>query len=75
MCHFFYLQNRIGRVPLDHSAEGFRLKIIDIAEKIGKSLPLGGVVALYGKSGFFALGEVREFEGGLAIKPIKQFDI
>ena len=42
--------------------------------KIGKSLPLGGVVALYGKSGFFALGEVREFEGGLAIKPIKQFD-
>lgn len=32
-------------------------------------------VALYDKDGFFALGEVREFEGGSAIKPIKQFKI
>ncbi len=32
-------------------------------------------VTLFDEQGFFALGEVREFEGGLAIKPIKQFDI
>jgi hypothetical protein len=32
-------------------------------------------VTLYDKNGFFALGEVREFEEGLAIKPIKQFEI
>lgn len=30
-------------------------------------------VKLFDENGFFALGEVREFEGGLAIKPIKQF--
>ena len=43
--------------------------------KIGRSLPLGERVRLVGKDGFFALGEVREFESGLAIKPIKQFDV
>ena len=32
-------------------------------------------VALYDEGGFFALGEVREFESGNAIKPIKQFDL
>lgn len=42
--------------------------------KIGKSLPEGERVALYDGEKFFALGEVREFEGGAAIKPIKQFD-
>ena len=26
------------------------------------------------EKGFFAVGEVREFEDGTAIKPIKQFD-
>lgn len=30
-------------------------------------------VKLFDENGFFALGEVREFDGGLAIKPIKQF--
>lgn len=30
-------------------------------------------VKLFDENGFFALGEVREFENGLAIKPIKQF--
>ena len=34
----------------------------------------GERVTLYDESGFFALGEVREFEDGAAIKPIKQFD-
>ncbi len=44
-------------------------------KKIGVSLPLGERVTLYDEKGFFALGEVREFDTGLAIKPIKQFDV
>ncbi len=44
--------------------------------KLGLSLPLGERVRLLGADGgFFALGEVREFDTGAAIKPIKQFDI
>lgn len=43
--------------------------------KVGFSAEAGERVRLLGESGFFALGEVREYEGGLAIKPIKQFDI
>lgn len=42
-------------------------------KKIGATLPLGARVTLFDKDGFFALGEVREFEDGLAIKPIRQF--
>ena len=42
--------------------------------KISVSLPEGTMVRLYSKDGFFALGEVRAFEGGLAIKPVKQFN-
>ena len=41
--------------------------------KIKKELPLGSVVRLCDSEGFFAVGEVKEFEGGLAIKPIRQF--
>lgn len=44
-------------------------------KKINKELPIGERVRLYDNKSFFALGEVREFESGLAIKPIKQFDI
>lgn len=43
--------------------------------KIKKDYPLGTQVRLYDGQTFFALGEVREFEDGLAIKPLKQFDI
>ena len=43
--------------------------------KIGKSLDLGQRVMLFDESGFFALGEVKDYEDGAAIKPIKQFDI
>lgn len=32
-------------------------------------------VTLWGGGKFFALGEVREFDTGLAIKPIKQFEV
>ncbi len=41
-------------------------------KKINLDLPLGARVRLSDENGFFALGEVREFEGGRAIKPIKQ---
>ena len=44
-------------------------------KKIGKQIPVGTRVTLYDELGFFALAEVREFEGGTAIKPIKQFDV
>ena len=44
-------------------------------KKIGQALPVGERVTLHDELGFFALGEVREFDSGLAIKPIKQFDV
>ncbi len=40
--------------------------------KIHTAFPLGAKVALYDESGFFAVGEVRDFENGQAIKPIRQ---
>lgn len=43
-------------------------------KKIGLDLPVGCRVRLYDENGFFALGEVREYEQGLAIKPIRQFN-
>lgn len=45
-------------------------------QKIGSSFPLETRVRLCDAKGqFFALGEVREYTDGLAIKPLKQFDI
>lgn len=44
-------------------------------KKLGIELVLGERVRLYDKKGFFSLGEVREFENGTAIKPIKKFRI
>lgn len=44
-------------------------------KKLGVTASLGERVTLYDGETFFALGEVREFEEGEAIKPIKQFDI
>ena len=43
--------------------------------KIQKNFSLGARVTLWGENGFFALGEVKKFDTGLAIKPIKQFDL
>lgn len=43
-------------------------------KKINLDLPLGTLLRLSDDKGFFALGEVREYEGGLAIKPIRQFE-
>lgn len=41
--------------------------------KLGIELNILTRVKLYDNDGFFAVGEVREFEDGLAIKPIRQF--
>lgn len=42
-------------------------------KKIGKNLDTGTRVRLYDENGFFAVGEVRDYDGGRAIKPIRQF--
>jgi tRNA pseudouridine55 synthase len=42
-------------------------------KKIGAPLPLGELVRLFDGEEFFALGEVREYDDGLAIKPIRHF--
>ena len=42
-------------------------------KKIGTDYPIGERVRMYDGDGFFALGEVREYEDGSAIKPIKLF--
>ena len=41
--------------------------------KIKKELEVSQIVSMYDDDGFFAVGEVREYEDGLAIKPIRQF--
>ena len=41
--------------------------------KIKKEISVSEIVRLYDANGFFAVGEVREYEDGLAIKPIRQF--
>ena len=41
-------------------------------KKIGADYPVGQRVRLYDES-FFSLGEVRDFEDGRAVKPIKKF--
>lgn len=42
-------------------------------KKINIDLPIGTRVRLTDEKGFFALGEVREYDNGKAIKPIRQF--
>ena len=44
-------------------------------KKISFNAEVGERVTLYDEKGFFALGEVKSFDEGKAIKPIKQFDI
>ncbi len=55
---------RLGRCGVE-----IYLKKISLCAKVGDRF------RMYDERGFFALGEVREFEDGLAVKPIKQFDI
>lgn len=42
-------------------------------KKIGTAGECGELIRLCDRRGFFALGEIRKFEAGLAIKPIRQF--
>ena len=42
-------------------------------KKIGAELNCGDIVRICDKDGFFAVGEVREYPDGLAIKPIRKF--
>ena len=44
-------------------------------KKIKTDYPVGQKFALYGKRGFYALGEVRDYEGGSAVKVIKLFEL
>lgn len=44
-------------------------------KKIGASIPLGVMLRVYDRDGFFAVGEVREYPDGPAIKLLKRFDI
>ena len=43
--------------------------------KIGTDFPLQTLLRVYDKKGFYAIGEVREYPDGLAIKLLKRFDI
>ena len=52
---------------LAHSGLEIYLKKIDLDIKVGTR------VRLFDAEGFFAIGEVREFDEGRAIKPIRQF--
>ena len=52
---------------LAHAGQEIYLK------KIGKELALGALVRLIDAEGFFAVGEVKEFDDGAAIKLIRQF--
>ena len=42
-------------------------------KKLGCEFPVGQRIRLYGEGGFFALGEVRSYPDGDAIKPIRLF--
>ena len=42
-------------------------------KKIGFFAESSELISMYDKNGFFAIGEVREYEDGYAIKPIRQF--
>jgi tRNA pseudouridine55 synthase len=45
-------------------------------QKIGTDYPLGTRVRLYDENAiFFALGEVRDYENGTAVKAIKTFEL
>ena len=64
-----------------------KLTLVDFYEKLSRNgceiyqkkiktyYPVGQKLALYGKCGFYALGEVRDYEDGSAIKAIKLFEL
>ena len=52
---------------LAHNGQPIYLK------KIGRTDPLGTYLRLYDGASFFALGEVREEQEGVAVRPVRQF--
>ena len=44
-------------------------------KKIGAGFPLGTLLRVYDRNGFYAVGEIREYPDGLALKLLKRFDI
>ena len=44
-------------------------------KKVGAAYPVGTRLRLCDADGFFALGEVRDYEAGTAVKPIKQLKV
>jgi tRNA U55 pseudouridine synthase TruB len=68
--------SHLGRVDLsDFFSRLARCGVEIYLKKIGMDIEVGERVTLYDKKGFFAIGEVREFDTGKAIKPIRQFDV
>ena len=69
-----YIFKRYPRVKLPEFFSRLAHSGLEIyLKKINYDAKEGELVRLYDADGFFALGEVREFENGLAIKPIRQF--
>lgn len=82
-------EERISRLlPIESLFETLpKLTLVDFYEKLSRSgceiyqkkiktdHAIGQRIALYGKNGFYALGEVREYEAGSAVKVIKLFEL
>ena len=43
--------------------------------KIGSDFPVGTMLRVCDKNGFYAVGEIREYPEGAAVKLLKRFDI
>ena len=43
--------------------------------KIGSDFPIGAMLRVCDKNGFYAIGEIREYPEGAAVKLLKRFDI
>ena len=72
-------------IPLDTLFSGYKKAVLPpffeklarsgneiYQKKISTRFEDGEIIALYGERGFFAVGEVRQYPEGSAIKPIKQ---
>ena len=71
------LFSELPRVTLEPFYEKLSRNGCEIYQKkIRTSYQTGTKVQMYGKeSGFYALGQVFDYEGGSAIKSIKMFDV
>ncbi len=69
-----FQENPIIRFP-DFYAKLARNGCEIYQKKLGTDFPLGEKLRVYDKNGFFALGEVRSYEDGSAVKLLKRFEI